>query len=62
MVKAYAFISGRDYAVPEDVLAVFKDVCSHRIIISPKAKIAGMQSDEILDNLLIKVAMPEQQV
>lgn len=60
MVKAYAFISGRDYAVPEDVLAVFKDVCSHRIIISPKAKIAGMQSDEILDNLLIKVAMPEQ--
>lgn len=62
MVKAYAFISGRDYAVPEDVLAVFKDVCSHRIIISPKAKIAGMQPDEILDNLLTKVAMPEQQV
>lgn len=60
MVKAYAFISGRDYAVPEDVLAVFKDVCSHRIIISPKAKIAGLQADEILDNLLTKVPMPEQ--
>ncbi len=62
MVKAYAFISGRDYAVPEDVLAVFKDVCSHRIIISPKAKIAGLQADEILENLLTKVSMPEQQV
>lgn len=60
MVKAYAFISGRDYAVPEDVLAVFKDVCNHRIIISPKAKIAGLQAEDILDNLLTKVPMPEQ--
>lgn len=60
MVKAYAFISGRDYAVPEDVGAVFKDVCTHRIIISPKAKIAGLQPEEILDSLLQKVPMPEQ--
>ena len=60
MVKAYAFISGRDYAVPEDVLAVFKDVCNHRIIISPKAKIAGRQAEEILETLLTKVPMPEQ--
>lgn len=60
MVKAYAFISGRDYAVPEDVGAVFKDVCNHRIIISPKAKIAGLQPEEILDSLLQKVPMPEQ--
>ena len=61
MVKAYAFISGRDYAVPEDVLSVFKDVCNHRIIISPKAKIAGLRADEILESLLTKVPMPEQQ-
>ena len=61
MVKAYAFISGRDYAVPEDVLAVFKDVCNHRIIISPKAKIGGLQADEILERLLTTVPMPEQQ-
>ena len=61
MVKAYAFISGRDYAVPEDVLAVFKDVCNHRIIISPKAKIGGLQADEILEHLLTTVPMPEQQ-
>jgi len=61
MVKAYAFISGRDYAVPEDVLAVFKDVCNHRIIISPKAKIRGLQADEMLERLLTTVPMPEQQ-
>ena len=60
MVKAYAFISGRDYAVPEDVVAVFKDVCNHRIIVSPKAKITGLKADEILDSLLTKVPMPEQ--
>lgn len=60
MVKAYAFISGRDYAVPEDVVAVFKDVCNHRIIVSPKAKITGLKADEVLDGLLTKVPMPEQ--
>lgn len=60
MVKAYAFISGRDYAVPEDVVAVFKDVCNHRIIVSPKAKITGLKADEVLDSLLTKVPMPEQ--
>ena len=62
MVKAYAFISGRDYAVPEDVAAVFKDVCGHRCILSPKAKIADMKVEQVLDQLLTKVPMPEIKV
>lgn len=59
MVKAYAFISGRDYAVPEDVEAVFHDVCCHRVILSPKAKIADLKVETVLNQLLDKVPMPE---
>lgn len=59
MVKAYAFISGRDYAVPEDVAAVFKDVCGHRTILSPKAKISDLKVEDVLDQLLEKVPVPE---
>lgn len=61
MVKAYAFISGRDYAVPEDVAAVFHDVCCHRVILSPKAKIADLKVETVLNQLLDKVPMPEIQ-
>lgn len=61
MVKAYAFISGRDYAVPEDVAAVFHDVCCHRVILSPKAKIADLKVETVLHQLLDKVPMPEIQ-
>ena len=61
MVKSYAFISGRDYAVPEDVAAVFHDVCCHRVILSPKAKIADLKVETVLNQLLDKVPMPEIQ-
>ncbi len=38
MAKAHAYMEGRDYAVPEDVAAIFADVSGHRVILSPKAK------------------------
>ena len=38
MARAKALLSERDYVVPEDVRAVFKDVCVHRLILKPQAK------------------------
>ena len=34
--QAAAFIRGRDYVVPEDVKAVFRDVIDHRLIYAPQ--------------------------
>ena len=38
MAKAYAYVQGRDYAMPEDVAAIFPDVCCHRLMLSTKAR------------------------
>ena len=35
--QAAAFIRGRDYVVPEDITAVFRDVIEHRLIYAPQA-------------------------
>ena len=35
--QAAALIRGRDYVVPEDVKAVFRDVIDHRLIYAPQA-------------------------
>ncbi len=38
MAKASAFLRGRDYVVPGDLQFVFLDTCTHRIVLTPKAK------------------------
>ena len=58
MAKAYAYLAGRNYVLPEDVAAVFTDVSCHRIILSPKARLAQMTADAVLKDVLDSVAMP----
>lgn len=41
MTKSVALLRGRDFAVPDDVRYIFKDVCCHRLVMSPKAKLGG---------------------
>lgn len=37
MAKAAALVRGRDYVIPEDVSLIFRDVVTHRLILSPRA-------------------------
>ncbi len=37
-VKAYAYVLGRNYVVPDDVKAVMEEVLAHRLMLSPKGK------------------------
>lgn len=59
MAKAKAYISGRTYLVPQDIVDVFPAVTAHRIIISPKAKISGVSTDEILEACLATIKTPD---
>lgn len=59
MAKAGAFISDRDYVLPEDVIRIFKDVCVHRIILAAKAKITETSAADILDEILESTARPD---
>src|SRR3989338_4583895 len=50
--KAYAFIQGRDYVVPQDVKIMALDVLRHRIILTFEAEAEGLSTDDILKKIL----------
>lgn len=58
LAKSYAYMAGRDYVVPEDVAAIFPDVCAHRLVMSPKARMSQTSAMDVLRELLEKTAMP----
>ena len=58
MAKARAFVLGRDYMIPEDVAAVFPDVCGHRLVLSTKARMLEERPEDIIRSILDSVNMP----
>ena len=56
--RAYAFINRRGYVVPEDVIAVAKDVMRHRIGITYEAEAENITSTDILNEIINKVDVP----
>lgn len=58
MVRACAILSERDYVVPADVQNVFCDVCAHRIILRPRAKLEGLTARSLLEKILKNTPVP----
>lgn len=58
IAKASAFIDGRDYVVPLDVLNNGVSVLSHRISIVPSARAENLTSEDIVKEILDRVPMP----
>ena len=56
--RAYAFLRGRGYVIPEDVRAVCHDVMRHRLGLSYEAEANNITADEIISNILDKIAVP----
>lgn len=59
MAKASAYIAGRGYVTPEDVIGVFPSVSSHRVILHPKAKVTGVSAMSIMKEITKTVSVPE---
>ena len=59
MAKARAYLLGRDFAVSEDVQAVFEPVCVHRLIPTAKARLSGVCATDIARGLLQSVPNPD---
>ena len=58
IVKASAFLKGRDYVIPDDIKGMFYDVVSHRIILSSKAKLNHIRVSELLEDILRQTKVP----
>jgi MoxR-like ATPase len=55
--KVLAFFDKRDYVLPEDIKELVPDVFNHRIILNYEAEADGVNTREIVTNILNKVAI-----
>ena len=58
MAKAAAYLSGREYLIPQDVQSVFENVCAHRIMLSPRALVSGVSQQQLTKRALAQVQAP----
>ncbi len=56
--RAYAFLKGRAFVIPEDVKEIAKDVLRHRIGLSFEAEAEEITTEEIVDRILAKIQAP----
>ena len=56
--KALAFVRGRNYVLPQDVLDMALDVIRHRVVLSYEALSDNVTSDDILVKILDQIPIP----
>jgi MoxR-like ATPase len=56
--KALAFVRGRNYALPQDVLDMALDVLRHRVVPSYEALSDNISSDDLLTKILDRIPIP----
>lgn len=56
--RALAFVRGRNYALPQEVLDIAPDVMRHRVVLSYEALSDGISSDDLLNQILDRVPIP----
>ena len=57
MAKAHAWMEGRDFVTGNDVQAVFRDVCVHRVLLKENSE---NNVDDVLNDLLKAVENPDR--
>jgi MoxR-like ATPase len=56
--RALAFVRGRDYVLPQDVVDMALDVIRHRLVLSYEALSDNVSSDELLNKILSRIPVP----
>jgi MoxR-like ATPase len=58
LARARAFVTGRDFALPDDVRAVAPDALRHRIGFNYRTTTEGIPIDRAIDALVAAVPAP----
>jgi MoxR-like ATPase len=56
--RAWAWLAGRDFVIPDDVKALARPALRHRIQLRPEAELEGVTPEGILDGILASVPVP----
>jgi MoxR-like ATPase len=56
--QAYAYVNGRNYVIPDDIIKLVQPVLSHRIILAPEARIAQTKVEKVLKTIVSRIPVP----
>ncbi len=56
--RALAYVRGRSYALPQDILDMVLDVLRHRLVLSYEALSDNVSSDDLINQILNKIPTP----
>jgi MoxR-like ATPase len=56
--RAFAALSGRDFAIPDDIKALYLPAMRHRVVLSPGAEVEGLRADAVLEQILAATPAP----
>ena len=60
--RAYAALRGREFVTPDDVKALLESTFSHRLIISPSARIKSVEARGLVEQIAGSVPVPGTRV
>ena len=58
--RALAFLRGRGYVLPRDVVDLVPDVLRHRLVLSYEALSDGLSADQLIEQILRAVPVPDK--
>ncbi|QUI32048.1 MoxR family ATPase [Streptomyces alfalfae] len=56
--RAWAWLTGRDYVIPDDVKALALPTLRHRVQLRPEAEMEGVTTDSVINAILAQVPVP----
>lgn len=59
VAKGFAALEERDYLIPDDVKSAALPVLRHRVILRPEAELEGLETNQVLGEVIGSVAVPK---
>ncbi|NJM95671.1 MAG: MoxR family ATPase [Acaryochloridaceae cyanobacterium CSU_5_19] len=56
--QAHAWLSEREFVIPDDVKAIAPPLLRHRLLLKPEAQLDGVSIDQVIETLLTRVPVP----
>ncbi len=56
--RALAFLRGRGYVLPEDLVALAADTLRHRLVLSYEALAEGLSADALIERVMARIPVP----
>jgi len=56
--RAVAFLRGKEFVTPSDILSIIKELMRHRLVLTYEAEAEGIETDELIEKIVKAVPIP----